>query len=223
MAQPGSWLGDAVEEYKGLPTWGKILVGVAVVGVAVFAYIQWKNKASTTSSTPSTSTTGSSDTTGSSGTPYYPNVSSNGTNVPALPSNVNPLYSPTGTLEGYQTQAPAATPVTNPTSTTQPSQTTTTTTQPVTTPPVTTTPTGIGNDTARDAAILAAQRTYWQPSQKSQLDAAIAAAKAQYPRSGPTGDGGISFGAMITHRPEVEPHNSGTPFFPVYPRLMRNE
>lgn len=45
----GSWLGDTVEEFKKLPTWGKILVGgiiVSVVGFAIYTYQKNKTVAS---------------------------------------------------------------------------------------------------------------------------------------------------------------------------------
>jgi hypothetical protein len=57
---PGSWLGDSVEEFKKLPTWGKVAVGAAVLGVAAYGIHTYsKNKASSatsaTANTPASS------------------------------------------------------------------------------------------------------------------------------------------------------------------------
>lgn len=39
---PGSWIGDSVEEFKKLPTWGKIAAVVAVVAAAGLGYYEYQ-------------------------------------------------------------------------------------------------------------------------------------------------------------------------------------
>lgn len=91
---PGSFVGDTVEEFKKLPTWGKIAVGLAV-GLVVFLAIRARQQAaSTAASTAATDTTGAASS-------AFPMV--NG--LPVLPSNVSPIYDSSGNVIGYQ-QAP---------------------------------------------------------------------------------------------------------------------
>lgn len=56
---PGSWIGDSVEEFKKLPTWGKFAI-LAVFVVAGYLFYRWKTNAAsaTTSSTVGAASTG---------------------------------------------------------------------------------------------------------------------------------------------------------------------
>ncbi len=116
----GSWIGDSLDEFKKLPTWGKFAL-VAVVGVVVYLAIRARNAATAQSAagTALQSTTGSGGigSTGSSaGGTQSPYPSVNG--LPVLPSNTNPLYGPGGDLVGFQTAPPATTATTSPPATT---------------------------------------------------------------------------------------------------------
>jgi hypothetical protein len=107
-----SWIGDSVQEFKKLPTWGKIGIGAAVVGVAAFGYIQWKqSQASGTnvagSLVPGGSPSTSGGASGGSQSPYS-STTSNGNTVPILPFGVTPIYDGAGNLIGFQ-QGPAST------------------------------------------------------------------------------------------------------------------
>lgn len=108
---PGSFVGDSVEEWKKLPTWGKIAVGVAL---AVVAYLAWRAHNQTAQQAAS-STAASPDTSGTTAGTQSPFPMVNG--LPLLPSNVNPVYDNAGNPVAFQ-QAPLQTP-TNPTSPTQ--------------------------------------------------------------------------------------------------------
>jgi hypothetical protein len=92
---PGSFVGDSIEEFKKLPTWGKF-AAVGVVGVVIFLAIRARNAASTTNSTGMTGTPTTSPT--QQGLPSYPY----GTSVLSDP-NGNPI----GTV---QPPPPPATP-----------------------------------------------------------------------------------------------------------------
>jgi nucleoid-associated protein YgaU len=83
--KPASWVGDTVEEFKRLPTWGKIAIAVVFIGVAVFAYIQLKNASannSTTSSTGNSSGTDLSSLLGSANNPSLPPTTNTGSTPP---------------------------------------------------------------------------------------------------------------------------------------------
>src|SRR5260221_14506562 len=95
---PGSFVGDSVEEWKKLPTWGKIAVGVVL---AVVAYLAIRARSQSAQSKVSPSDTGT--TTGS----QSPFPSING--LPLLPSNVNPVLDANGNPIAFQ-QAPPNTP-----------------------------------------------------------------------------------------------------------------
>jgi hypothetical protein len=106
---PGSFVGDSIEEFKKLPTWGKILsVGVLLV-VAYIAYNAYQSNKTSSSAPASATSTGT--TTGS----QSPFASVGG--LPLLPSNVNPVFDSGGNPIAYQ-QSPASNPTT-PTSSTQ--------------------------------------------------------------------------------------------------------
>jgi hypothetical protein len=105
----GSWIGDSLDEFKKLPTWGKFAL-VAVVGVVVYLAIRARNAATAQSAagTALQGSTGGIGATGSSaGGTQSPYPSVNG--LPVLPSNTNPLYGPGGDLVGFQTSPPPAT------------------------------------------------------------------------------------------------------------------
>lgn len=89
---PGSFVGDSIEEFKKLPTWGKF-AAVAVVGIVIYLAIRARNAASATNST---GLTGSTTTSGTQSP--FPMVG----NVPLLPPGVNPIYDSSGNLVGYQ-------------------------------------------------------------------------------------------------------------------------
>lgn len=135
---PGSWLGDAAEEFKKMPPWGKALAIGAVILVAYLGYRAFAaNKSSTISGTSQTGSTLSSGDVASgqdtgSGTqspfalvPAGPTAGS----VPVVPQGLQPVFDGVGNLIGWTpgTTTPAST-AASPT----PSSTTTTT---GTTPP----------------------------------------------------------------------------------------
>lgn len=104
---PGSFVGDTVEEFKKLPVWGKVLVGVIAVAVAYLAYEYFANRGS--SGIQPTLISGGATSGGSSGASGsqspFASVPSGNSNVPLLPSNVNPVYDAQGNLVGYQQSA----------------------------------------------------------------------------------------------------------------------
>lgn len=97
---PGSFVGDSIEEFKKLPTWGKFAIGgiaILVVYLGIRAYMSKGNASGGIASgnlEPTNNVAGSQS--------PFPTVSSGGTNVPLLPSNVNPVYDQQGGLVGYQ-------------------------------------------------------------------------------------------------------------------------
>lgn len=115
---PGSWVGDSVEEFKKLPTWGKIGVGLLFVGVAYLGYRAYSNRGS---SGTALNMQGSLQPTNNppGGSSPFPQVQSGDSSVPLLPSNVNPLFNSSGGLVGYQS---GYTPSATSTSSTPPSQ-----------------------------------------------------------------------------------------------------
>src|SRR5271157_2955545 len=118
---PGSFIGDTIEEFKKLPTWGKVLaVALGAVGAyVVYSSITGKSSSPQTVSSATPSGVSASGTTSSSPTASqaFPSVSSGDTSVPYIPNNVNPIYGPQGQLEAYQS-APSSTTATTPSSTT---------------------------------------------------------------------------------------------------------
>lgn len=100
---PGSFVGDTVEEFKKLPPWGKVAVGVVVLAVV---YIAYKGYATARSSAPSQSTSLQPTTNASGSQSPFPQIPSGDTSVPLLPQGVNPLYNSQGGLTGYQQSAP---------------------------------------------------------------------------------------------------------------------
>ncbi len=110
---PGSFVGDSVEEFKKLPTWGKFAAGgvvLAVVGIAIYE----KTKASSASNTglAGPGATGASlDPNAMMGgvqSPYsqVPTTAGQGASVPVIPSGVNPLFDQLGNLIGWQQPTP---------------------------------------------------------------------------------------------------------------------
>ncbi len=120
--KPASWVGDSVEEFKKLPTWGKIAIGVVFVGVLVFAYIQYKNAASSASTTAAATTTGTSASTllGSANNPTLPPTNYTGSGDTSIPSG--PGSTPTVPSSPTTPTGPVMTgqPVTSPIKITQP-------------------------------------------------------------------------------------------------------
>lgn len=95
----GSWVGDTAEEFKKLPTWGKVAAGLLFVVVAYLGYRQYRAGKSGVSgaATPSTDLTG----TGAGGGATLGGV-------PIIPSGYGSVYNPTtGVLEGYQPITPS--------------------------------------------------------------------------------------------------------------------
>jgi hypothetical protein len=91
---PGSFVGDSIEEWKKLPTWGKV-AAVAVVGVVVYLAIRARNAAATTNGT---ATTGSTTT------------SPQQQGLPSLPYGTTLLSDPNGNPQGFVGPAPATPP-----------------------------------------------------------------------------------------------------------------
>ncbi len=104
------FLKQGVEEFKKLPTGGKIAVGalfVTVAGIGLYEYT--KSKGQNSATLPGTDTTG----TASSQYPTVPGGSSG--QVPVLPGNINPVFDAAGNLVAF---GPGSTPAaTTPTST----------------------------------------------------------------------------------------------------------
>ena len=128
---PGSFVGDSVEEFKKLPTWGKIALGLVVVAVGGIAIYE-HNLAASSSTTPAStgaigSTSGGGSLFGSSSLPstptdttgvqspfsLVPNSSGNGSS-PLIPFGDTPLFDALGNLIGWQQPNP------NPTVSTMP-------------------------------------------------------------------------------------------------------
>jgi hypothetical protein len=96
---PGSFVGDSVEEFKKLPAWGKIGVGLLFVVVAYLGYRQYTANKNAGVASPSVDTTG---TGAGSGAMIG--------GVPQIPAGFSPQYNPTtGVLEGYQPTPPTGT------------------------------------------------------------------------------------------------------------------
>src|SRR5271157_2191423 len=128
---PASFVGDTIEEFKKLPTWGKVLaVALGAVGAyVVYSSITGKSSSSQTASSATPSGVSASGTTSSSPTDSqaFPSVSSGDTSVPYIPNNVNPIYGPQGQLEAYQSVPSSTTTTPSSTTATTPSSTTATT------------------------------------------------------------------------------------------------
>jgi hypothetical protein len=107
---PGSFVGDSVEEFKKLPTWGKVL---AAAGLGLAAYLGYRAYQSNAASAQSAAagTAGISSTTAGTQSPF-PMVG----NLPLLPNNVNPVYDSSGNPIAYQQgpTPPPPTPAPNP-------------------------------------------------------------------------------------------------------------
>lgn len=102
---PGSFVGDTVEEFKKLPTWGKIAVGIGVLVVVYIAYRGYSSsKNNSQGSLPPTPQSQS-----QSQSPF-PQIKSGDSSVPLLPSGVNPIYNSQGGLTGFQQSAPVSPP-----------------------------------------------------------------------------------------------------------------
>lgn len=111
---PGSFVGDSIEEFKKLPTWGKVGVGLAGVGIVLVAiYEHNKAAASTAAGASLASGTGATDATGAalSQSPFSSIPSGSGS-VPLLPTGVNPVYDSSGNLIAFQNAPPATPPPT---------------------------------------------------------------------------------------------------------------
>jgi hypothetical protein len=100
---PGSFVGDSIEEFKKLPTWGKVLA-VAALALVAFLAIRAKMQSAQQAASSTASSPDTSGTVAGSQSPF-PNI--NG--LPLLPSGVNPIYDANGNPIAYQ-QAPTATP-----------------------------------------------------------------------------------------------------------------
>lgn len=105
---PGSWVGDATEEFKKLPPWGK---GLVIVGVGVAGYLGYRAYQNRGASTGAAGAAGAAGgTPGGGAQSPFPMIG----NVPLLPSGVNPIYDPSGGLIGFQNQPPPTPPTPNP-------------------------------------------------------------------------------------------------------------
>lgn len=110
---PGSWVGDTVEEYKKLPTAGKIAaIGglLLVAGIGYYEYSKGKSSKSGVSGSASPST----DLSGA-GANQYPLVPGGNTGqVPVLPGGLQPIFDGLGNLIGFQPIPPSTTPAPTP-------------------------------------------------------------------------------------------------------------
>lgn len=113
---PGSWLGDATEEFKKLPPAGKIAVVAGFILVAGIGYYEY-NKSKSTSSGVSGQASPSTDLSGA-GANQYPTVPGGNTGqVPVLPGGLQPLYDPQGNLIGFEPTGTSGTTTTGTTGT----------------------------------------------------------------------------------------------------------
>ena len=102
---PGSFVGDSVEEFKKLPTWGKVVVGLLFVGVAYLGYRSYAaSKSNIGQASPSVDTTGAGGAAlGGGGAGIQTVPGGNTGTVPIFNTPEQPIYNPTsGALEGFQ-------------------------------------------------------------------------------------------------------------------------
>ena len=107
QVHPGSFVGDSIEEFKKLPTWGKFLA-VGALGLVIYLAIRARQNAAAGQTAQGAAAQAAGSTPGAGQSPF-PGV--NG--LPLLPSNVNPIYDPNGNLVGYQ-QGGSGTPTPTP-------------------------------------------------------------------------------------------------------------
>lgn len=99
--KPGSWLGDAVEEFKKAPPAAKIGIVVAILAAAGIGYYEYsKNQSSSTQG--GTTASPSVDTSGANASQYPTVPGGNTGNVPVLPGGLSPLYDPSGQLVAFE-------------------------------------------------------------------------------------------------------------------------
>jgi hypothetical protein len=105
---------DAVEEFKKLPTGGKIAIGGIVVLVGYLGYRAYEANAASNAASQQASAADTSGT--NSGYASVPGPG--GSSIPILPSGLTPLFDANGNLIGWQQTGQGTTPpVTPPTST----------------------------------------------------------------------------------------------------------
>ena len=139
---PGSWLGDAAEEWKKLPTWGKWTVGIIFLAVIVIAFYEYRKNQQASQGAATTQAAGDTGlgTAGGGGiggtsnggsTSTFPQTSSGSAGtVPVLPQGVQPVFDANGNLIAFgptpstaatvAATSPTPSPVTAPTPTIQP-------------------------------------------------------------------------------------------------------
>lgn len=104
----GSWVGDTMDEFKKLPTWGKVAV-FAALGLVVFLAIRARSASSTAqkaaASTASTDPLGTAGAATTGTQSPFPMVG----NLPVLPSGTNPIFDSAGNPIAFQ-QAPPTVP-----------------------------------------------------------------------------------------------------------------
>ncbi len=129
---PGSWIGDSVEEYKKLPTWGKIAIPLVLVAVVAFA-IYKKNQAAagTTANSAAAGSLAGSTAAGMSGASNTAGLgtvpTSSSGNVPIIPPGYTGIFDNLGNLIGWQMPTSTTPAPTSPSPTpTKPSPTPTT-------------------------------------------------------------------------------------------------
>ena len=117
---PGSFVGDSVEEFKKMPTWGKVLAVAALLGVAGYAIYQ-HNQANSQAATSANSANPDSSLMAGMQSPFSQvPTGNNGETVPYVPNGVNPIYDSQGNLVGWQQPASAPAPSPTPTPTPTP-------------------------------------------------------------------------------------------------------
>jgi hypothetical protein len=109
---PGSFVGDTIEEWKKLPTWGKFAVGGVAV-VVIFLAIRARQQGATTTTNATGPVSGSSlpptsNTSSQGSSSAFPGVQSGSSSVPFLPSGINPVYDNSGGLVAFQQQPPTS-------------------------------------------------------------------------------------------------------------------
>jgi len=93
---PGSFVGDSLEEFKKMPTWGKVAVGLVVLAVVGYVIYQKSHASSSTA----------------------PNITGTIPTGGGIPSGATPVYDPNGNIIGYSNPGsplpPSPTPTPNP-------------------------------------------------------------------------------------------------------------
>lgn len=96
----GSWVGDTLEEFKKLPTWGKVVAGLVVLAVVTYAIHVYSSRNTANNATSSSPSTGTRTNGGMLSASNYPQDSS--APIPYQPTYINPPVGATTPPTSYQ-------------------------------------------------------------------------------------------------------------------------